>query len=215
MEILAHRGYWKKNDEKNTLLALKSALENSYGFESDIRDFEGRLVVSHNVATVNSPLAEDIFIELKHYMDNYVFAINVKADGLGDMLLEAITRHHLSKYFLFDMSIPQMIEFAEKKLNFYTRQSDVEPVPVMLEEACGVWMDSFYDQYLPTLRMVDHNLSLGKNVCLVSPDLHGRRPDSFWYALRESGLGYNERLQLCTDMPDQARKFFTNVEGVN
>ena len=61
MRILAHRGYWNNEAEKNTLLALKAALEKGYGFESDVRDYLGRLVVSHNIADASCPDAEQLF----------------------------------------------------------------------------------------------------------------------------------------------------------
>ena len=50
MQILAHRGYWNEIIPCNSPMALKSAVEKGYGFESDVRDYIGRMVVSHNVA---------------------------------------------------------------------------------------------------------------------------------------------------------------------
>lgn len=34
MKIIAHRGYWKTESEKNTMTALTRAVENGYGFEN-------------------------------------------------------------------------------------------------------------------------------------------------------------------------------------
>ena len=47
MKMLAHRGYWNKTIERNSSLALLKALENGYGFESDVRDYKEKLVGSH------------------------------------------------------------------------------------------------------------------------------------------------------------------------
>lgn len=50
MELLAHRGYWSNGIPGNSPEALKRALECGYGIESDVRDYDGTLVISHYVA---------------------------------------------------------------------------------------------------------------------------------------------------------------------
>ncbi|UVV76362.1 hypothetical protein NXW84_21120 [Bacteroides fragilis] len=50
MEIIAHRGFWNKESEKNTLTAIKRAIDNGYGFETDYRDNNGTIVISHQYA---------------------------------------------------------------------------------------------------------------------------------------------------------------------
>ena len=45
MRILAHRGYWNSSIGKNSPEALKTALAKGYGFESDVRDYMGKLVI--------------------------------------------------------------------------------------------------------------------------------------------------------------------------
>ena len=61
MKILCHRGAWSFEVEKNSMAALKKALSLGYGFESDLRDYRGELVISHDIAGENSPLAEEVF----------------------------------------------------------------------------------------------------------------------------------------------------------
>ena len=54
MHIIAHRGEWTNQItpyEGNSIEAFKLALSNRYGIEVDIRDLDGKLVVSHNPAT--------------------------------------------------------------------------------------------------------------------------------------------------------------------
>ena len=82
MKILAHRGYWNKQIEKNSPVALRTALEKGYGFESDVRDYAGKMVISHNIANASSQDAEELFQWLDEFHDQYCFAINIKADGL-------------------------------------------------------------------------------------------------------------------------------------
>jgi len=58
MRILAHRGYWNSSIGKNSPEALKTALAKGYGFESDVRDYMGKLVISHNMAGASSQEVE-------------------------------------------------------------------------------------------------------------------------------------------------------------
>ena len=208
MKILSHRGLWRTPEEKNTLGAVRASLENGFGFESDIRDYMGKLVISHNIADAASPDAEEVFRLLREYQDRYCFAINIKADGLKDMLSEALARWGLTNYFCFDMSVPQMIEYREKGIRFFTRQSEYESCPpVLLEAAAGVWLDAFEDASWLTEELLGQYLSMGKEVCLVSPDLHDRPHGEFWKWLRGLDIP-TAGLMLCTDRPDEAEIFF-------
>lgn len=207
MRILAHRGYWKEEKEKNTLSAIKAALENGYGFESDIRDYCEKLVISHNIASAGSPDAEKVIALLQEYQDKYCFAINIKADGLIESLKLLLERYHISNYFTFDMSVPQMLEYKQAGLSFFTRKSEFEPEPVMYSEATGIWIDAFEDDSWITSRLIKKYLDDEKIVCIVSPDLHGKSNDIFWNRLKNFEIGF-ENIYLCTDHPDEAKKFF-------
>ncbi len=208
MIIIAHRGYWNEKIPRNSPEALYCALKNGYGFESDLRDYMGRLVVSHNIADASSQDAGEVFNCLAEYKDRYCFAINIKADGLKELLQGYLQRYNISNYFLFDMSVPQMVEFEEMGLRFFTRQSEVEPVPCMYDKAAGVWIDGFWGTDWITERILSEHIRNGKDVCVVSPDLHGRQDYRlFWKQLVSYRLDFS-RCMLCTDHPDEARAFF-------
>ena len=55
MKILAHRGFWADEEEKNTLSAFGKAFDSGFGIETDIRDRNGELVISHNPPDTSSP----------------------------------------------------------------------------------------------------------------------------------------------------------------
>ena len=208
MNILAHRGYWNVDIERNSLTALRTALEKGFGFESDVRDYNGKLVISHNIADDSSPDAENVFRWLAENDDRYCFAINIKADGLKDLLMEYITRYRITNYFLFDMSVPQMVEFDEMGLRYFTRQSEVEPVPCMYDRAAGVWIDGFWGTSWITEEMLKRHIENGKEVCIVSSDLHGRTNyQDYWKQLKKYRIDFT-KVMLCTDHPDEARAFF-------
>ena len=124
----------------------------------------GRMVISHNIADSSSPDAESVFAELARYGDKYCFAINIKADGLKALLMELLGKYGINNYFTFDMSVPQMIEYSEMNIRFFTRQSEYEKNPVMYDQAAGVWIDAFFDDSWITEKLLqDH---LGKRSAL-------------------------------------------------
>lgn len=208
MQILAHRGYWNDKIEKNSPEALLTALQSGYGFESDVRDYRGKMVIAHNIADETAQAAEEVFQWLAEYQDEYCFAINIKADGLKDILSEFFAKYQISNYFLFDMSVPQMVEFEECGLRFFTRQSEEETFPVMYDKAAGVWIDGFCSVEWITEELLQEHIAEGKYVCLVSPDLHGKMDyKEFWKRLKKYDLDF-EKVMLCTDYPDEAKEFF-------
>lgn len=211
MNILAHRGYWKNDKEKNTSEAIFAALKNGFGFETDVRDYREKLVISHNVANKSSLDAASVFEWLHQFDDKYTFAINIKADGLKDLIKEYLDKYSIANYFLFDMSLPQMVEFREAGLRFFTRQSDVEPSPYLYEDAAGVWIDGFRSVDWISEKLLQEHIVAGKEICLVSPDLHGS-PEyrNFWKRLKGYNLDFNKTM-LCTDYPEEARRFFNEL----
>ena len=61
MNIIAHRGFWRKEKEMNTSIAFSRAISSNYGIETDVRDCCGELVISHDVPIGNN-LSFDEFI---------------------------------------------------------------------------------------------------------------------------------------------------------
>ena len=57
MQLIAHRGYWLDPKEKNTETAFVRALQHGFGIETDFRDLNGHLVISHDVPTHGVMLA--------------------------------------------------------------------------------------------------------------------------------------------------------------
>ncbi len=207
MKILAHRGYWQRPEERNTPAALRRALERGFGFESDIRDYRGELVISHNMADGSCQKAKEVFRWLAEFGDRFCFAVNIKADGLKDRLAELLRTYGVTDYFTFDMSVPQMVEYAEMGLRYFTRQSEAEPDPVLYEGAAGVWIDGFWGTDWITEELLQRHITAGKTVCLVSPELHGREPLAFWQRLKSFRMAWEDVL-LCTDRPVEAVEFF-------
>ena len=208
MEILAHRGMWTLPEEKNALNAIQKAFVNGLGIETDLRDYNGKLVISHDVANDTSPLAEEMF---KMYRDlglNVQLALNVKADGIQKMLGELLEHYQIKNYFLFDMSVPELVVNDARGLYYYTRNSDIESDCVMYQRASGVWVDYFYDDLWLNEQVLAKHINQKKKVCIVSPELHGKDYKQLWKLLKDTGLYENELVTLCSDRPMEAREYF-------
>lgn len=207
MKILAHRGYWKSEDRKNSYEAVREAFIRGFGIETDIRDYRGELVISHNIADERSFALEKLFEAYNELGCSEMLALNVKADGIQDGLGALLEKYRIENYFVFDMSIPEQVVYRNRNFRFFTRRSDIETVPVQYEDACGVWMDSFYTDWISADSVLDY-LKDNRAVSLVSPELHGRPREEMWSILKENDLHHAEGLYLCTDMPDQAKEYF-------
>ena len=206
MEILCHRGFWQKQVEQNSLASFKKALELGYGIELDIRDFGSNIVIAHDLPNNESALFSNFFDQLNNYEhNNKTIAINIKSDGLVSKIKGLINEYELADYFTFDMSIPEMLRYQNAGLNYFTRLSEYEKDPIMIENATGIWLDAFetewYDEdYLNGL------LQNKKDICIVSAELHGRDYTNQWALIK--GLNDQNNLMLCTDKPNEAREYF-------
>lgn len=208
MKIIAHRGMWENIQEKNSLNALKRALDAGYGFETDLRDYKGKLVISHNIADQSCAEAEEIF---RYYMENKYseeLALNVKSDGIQSLVEELLNKYHIEDYFMFDMSIPEQVVYNDRHILYYTRHSDIENQCVLYQEAMGVWLDSFYNDEWLTQDIIEAHIKDGKRVCIVSAELHGKDYTKMWDMLKRTGLYRSQMITLCTDVPNKAKEFF-------
>ena len=61
MEIIAHRGYWKEKEEKNSLESFRRAKACNFGTETDFRDYGRKLKISHDMPGEESLNAEEFF----------------------------------------------------------------------------------------------------------------------------------------------------------
>jgi hypothetical protein len=211
MEILSHRGWWEKPEEKNTELAFYRAFQAGFGIETDVRDSLGELVVSHDPARGDEIYLETM-LELYGRVGNSVtLALNIKGDGLQALLVDALQRYRVTNYFVFDMSLPEMVRYRATGLLCYTRLSDLEPIPLMLAGADGVWVDGFERDW-SDLGQLSRLLLERKRLALVSPELHRRPHEAFWELCREWWRGLppqsKQRVQLCTDLPATAKDYF-------
>jgi hypothetical protein len=208
MEILAHRGLWTSCGQKNSFFAIQKAFQEGFGIETDIRDYKGKLVISHDIGSTSSTCLEDVLDLYKHSAYKGMLALNVKADGIQEEALKLLEKYCIERYFFFDMSVPEMVVYWKKELHFFSRHSDIESPPTMYEYADGVWMDSFFSEKWFTVETLNNHLKNGKKVGLISPEIHGYSEDKMWEELKANGMQFKDNIFLCTDKPMTAKEFF-------
>jgi hypothetical protein len=204
MKILAHRGCWSRPEERNTPDALSRAWSRGYGVETDLRDRNGALVVSHDPASAScAPLATAL--PLHQIPPGTTLALNLKADGLHPLLEPWLAQAAALDAFVFDMSVPEQRRY--RGLPVFTRHSDLEPHPVLYGEAQGVWLDAFDSEWWHG-DVVTCHLAAGKRVAIVSPELHGRDHQAQWRSIRTCPWWDSSDVLLCTDFPREAAETF-------
>lgn len=208
MIIISHRGYWKSVKEKNTLEAFKRSFQLGFGVETDVRDFDGRLVISHDPSNSDCLSLEHFFSLYRKHSFCSKLALNIKSDGLQLHIKDLLNNYGIENYFLFDMSVPDGLLYLNNNMVVLTRQSEYEKLPSYYELADGLWIDEFHGHWV-TDEIIENHLENGKVVCLVSPELHNRDYLSEWshYKSIEKKIGKNI-MMICTDYPEEAEEFF-------
>lgn len=207
MHLIAHRGYWLDPKEKNTDIAFSRALSHGFGIETDFRDLNGQLVVSHDIPLVGAMSVGEFLSLYRACPVNAPLALNIKSDGLRNLVGQFIQDAGFHACFVFDMAVPDMRAYIDSGLPTYTRLSECEPVPSLLSSCQGVWLDAFESTWYD-LGVINPILAQGKGVAIVSPELHGRPHLELWQWLKMNKLHEQSLVSLCTDFPMQAQEFF-------
>lgn len=207
INIIAHRGYWFDSAEKNTLTAFSRALENGFGIETDLRDLNGDLVISHDVPTIGAISASQLIALYQKYPISAHIALNIKSDGLHNLVHQFIADAMFQNVFVFDMAVPDMRDYLKNQIPTFTRFSEYETQPALLTDCKGVWLDAFESEWYGIDEII-FLLKQNKAVAIVSPELHGRQHLALWELIRAHELHHNDLVSICTDFPMQAKEYF-------
>ena len=214
--ILAHRGIWSQGHKPNSLSSLEKALTAGFGIETDLRDHCGEIVVSHDPIQHGREIvyARQFLAGIRNdtQKPHGRIALNIKSDGLAGQLKSELADLLIrsNRSFFFDMSIPDTLQYVRADLPFYIRMSEYEERPPLGLNPKGIWMDNFlgaFDQVAAALQY----LNAGYRVCVVSSELHHRDRMSLWHLIRESGIHKNQCFEICTDMPYDALRYFSEA----
>jgi len=208
MIVLSHRGYWEEVYEKNLLIAFERSFSLGFGTETDIRDYKGELVISHDIADEKCISVKEMFEIYNKYNSALPLALNIKADGLQAKLKELLLEYKITNYFVFDMSVPDGLHYLKQDIKAFTRESEYEKIPSFYEDACGIWLDEFQGHWIDK-EVVTRHIKNNKQICIVSPDLHKREYKKEWqdYKEIEKELRVNN-MMICTDHPEEAKEYF-------
>src|SRR6185503_18346634 len=90
---ISHRGFWLAPEEKNSEAAFRRSLEKGFGTETDLRDRLGDVVIAHDMAGADN-ISFDRFLQLyREYPGDPVLALNIKSDGLQDVVGSYLRRY--------------------------------------------------------------------------------------------------------------------------
>lgn len=203
MKIIAHRGFWLTENEKNSQSAFERAISNGFGIETDVRDANGQIVIAHDAFTSNSQDFLGFFEAVKN--TNLTFAINVKADGLSKKFAEILNGTHTASFVFFDMSGPEHSKYIHQKLPVLNRISEYEEKFTFPGTSPDIWLDAFSSESW-VIEWLSKQPQKSKKIFVVSPELHGREHIPFWNELLL--ISDFHEILLCTDYPDKAKTFF-------
>lgn len=210
LEILAHRGWWHRPEEKNSQAALARAFTAGYGVETDLRDCAGEIVVSHDMPQQGA-MTFDMLLDLYlSYPTRPTLALNVKADGMAATIAERLGTRGITQYFVFDMSVPDTLGYLAQGMTVYTRHSEYEAGSPLDTRAAGIWLDAFEQPFVSPDDLAAV-LDRDQVAALVSPELHRKPHEAAWRAWRDALAARTDtaRIMLCTDLPDRAETYFT------
>lgn len=181
MEIIKHRA--------NNI----AEIDNRYGYEIDVRDSLGELIISHDPSSGNDVTLSEYF----KYMDkSKLIGINVKSSEIEHRLKKTIQDSNISNYFTFDWTVPSLIKAIQAQLVCAFRLSEYEKE--IMPNCSWVWVDAFHKIWYDA-KFLEHIHNKGIKIALVSPEIHERT-----HELKKIkdivNTGFIDA--ICTDMPE-------------
>ncbi len=166
MIIISHR--------RNTIQDLKST-DTKYGIEVDIRSNNSDLIIHHD------PFEEGQNFNLWIEQYNHKFLIlNVKEEGLEKRLIDIMRHKNIKDYFFLDQSFPFIVKWSNLgEKNCAVRVSEFESINTALalsKKVKWIWVDCF-TRFPLTKKDVYSLKESGFKLCLVSPELQGRKAE--------------------------------------
>ncbi len=191
--IYAHRGLWSEPVEQNSATAIRRAGELGFGVETDFRIHAGELTLSHDPLP-NSNSTPVSKVDFK----GIPTAINVKENGLIQNYADFLALNPSPKSFIFDGSIPEMLQIHKMGLPHALRMSEYErEIPW---ESTFLWIDGFESEWWADLDQMSR-LAEKHFLVFVSPELHAREYEKSWDFFRLLSISLEGNFGICTDYP--------------
>jgi hypothetical protein len=170
-----------------------------FGVEIDLRLFEGELILAHDPFVTGEKFEN--WLEGFHHK---TLILNVKEDGLENLITDLLKKKGISDYFFLDQPFPTLRKSALAGHSVAVRLSEFElPINSSDMNIKWVWLDSFGGNWDYLREHAEWLIESKFNLCIVSPELQGR------HNLEEPQLILNkfEEMQLkpsavCTKLPE-------------
>ncbi len=207
--IICHRGVWKKKSEQNSWKSAFDAYQYD-GLEIDLKNYLGDVILSHDPVIPDTDL---IFLEdiLESFPDTF-YALDIKESGIEGRLADLIKKYNIQNYMCFDLALPDVLHYRTIGLNVYGRFGDEDTFPHRKEHYNGFVIDVFNDRNWSSIWDELHHLKINKPLFFISPELHQHSHSNMWEVLRTFSRDYSHEIFLCTDLPDDASRFFRRGE---
>ena len=192
-QIFAHRGSWKESGfAPNSFESLKSSFDNGFAVETDVRDRQKEIVISHDPCGPSSYQSFDGTLAALGRI-----AINIKSDGLVPLFCDIREQLRETRSFVFDCSFPQILQFRNASIPHALRISEYERELPWNPDY--IWLDAFTTDWwikdVEIRKIMDDIPTI-----IVSPELHNRNHLRVW----EVFLDLTEKIEsigICTDFP--------------
>jgi hypothetical protein len=192
--VYCHRGYWLEKNEQNTFEAFIRAQKLGFSIETDVRDSDQKIGIAHDPIFLPEEMVFEDYLELR-----IKTAINIKSDGLANLLLPNKKVFLETGSFFFDGSIPQMLLYRNLELPHALRLSEYETeIPWITNY---IWLDAFHSDWWLKDNVLERFRDQEIEIVIVSPEIHGRNPKHAWEEIhRKFSEGYRN-ISICTDLP--------------
>lgn len=192
--IYCHRGFWAQDTKKkNTIDSIENAKKSGFSVEIDLRSDAKSFYLSHDPID----LSESKKFEINNFLDIRL-ALNIKSDGLYNLIQKDADIDKFKNSFFFDGSIPEMYQYRLRGLPHALRYSEFETYCAWSTKI--IWVDGFYSDW-----WIDDQENLisdsAKEYVIVSPEIHGRDPRATWDWLAQKNRVGDVSLSICTDLP--------------
>ncbi len=162
----------------NTIEQLKNT-PTKYGVEIDLRDWGDQIILEHD-PFING---EDFKDWLKHYHHSGLI-LNIKSERIEYKILRMLEEANVSDFFFLDSSFPVIFALTsqnEKRIAVrFSEFECIETVLALKDKVDWVWVDCL--NKFPLNREIYNQFRKSNfKLCLVSPDLLGRKEDIVSY----------------------------------
>ena len=162
MNFISHR--------RNTIDQLKKT-NTKYGIEVDIRSFGDDLIIHHDPFSIGEKFI-DWIKEYKHG----TLILNVKEEGLEDLLLKYMKKFDITDFFFLDQSFPFLIKTTKigesRSALRISEFESIETAILLANKVDWVWVDCF-SKFPLSFNDFETLKACGYKICIVSPELQG------------------------------------------